>query len=441
MTICLPKGVEMIINKLEENNFEAYAVGGCVRDSILGRNPDDWDITTSAKPEQIKAVFDKTIDTGIKHGTVKVMIDGEGFEVTTYRLDGKYSDGRHPDKVTFTPDLLEDLKRRDFTINAMAYNPNIGFVDKFNGIEDLKNKIIRCVGNPLERFDEDALRILRAVRFAAQLGFSIEEKTICAIKELAGNLNKISVERIQTELVKLLVSNQPYRIRDLYEYGITKIILPEFDEMMVTEQNTKHHMYSVGEHTIKVMENVRPDKVMRITALLHDIAKPDKKITDENGVDHFYGHPEAGQIKAKAILRRLKFDNDTISRVSRLIKWHDYRPNTDEKSLRRALNKVGADIFCDLLEIKRADILAQSDYQREKKLSVIDDYEMLYQQILKNDECFSLKDLAINGRDLIDAGIAQGTKIGETLNKLLEIVIDDPSKNNKEVLLEIIRKK
>ena len=273
MQIILPKNVNKIIHVLEEHGFQAYAVGGCIRDSLLGRTPHDWDITTSALPEQVKALFKKTVDTGIQHGTVTILLDGEGYEVTTYRLDGEYEDSRHPKEVTFTSLLSEDLKRRDFTVNAMAYNEKDGLVDLFGGQKDMEEKVIRCVGDPLERFTEDALRILRAVRFAAQLGFSIEERTREAIGILAGNLEHISAERIQAELVKLAVSPHPEEFYTACETGITRVILPEFDEAMETPQNNPHHCYTVGRHMIESMRQIEPDKVLRLTMLFHDIGK------------------------------------------------------------------------------------------------------------------------------------------------------------------------
>lgn len=252
----IPKPVRMIIGILEQNGYEAFAVGGCVRDTILGRDPQDWDITTSALPHQVKELFHRTIDTGIQHGTVTVMLQRTGYEVTTYRIDGEYNDSRHPDSVEFTADLIEDLKRRDFTINAMAYNPTVGLVDAFDGMGDIEKKVIKCVGQAKERFTEDALRILRAVRFSAQLGFDIEESTMNAMELLVQNLENISAERIHVELEKLIMSNHPDKLITAYHAGITKVILPEFDRMMECPQNTPYHMYNVGEHTIKVMENV-----------------------------------------------------------------------------------------------------------------------------------------------------------------------------------------
>lgn len=274
MKINIPENAKKILDTMHAAGYEAYVVGGCVRDAILGREPGDWDITTNAAPLEVKGLFRRTIDTGIEHGTVTVMMGKEGYEVTTYRIDGEYEDGRHPNQVTFTRSLVEDMKRRDFTINAMAYNDEEGLIDKFGGEQDLKEGIIRCVGDARERFSEDALRIMRAIRFSAQLGFDIEESTKRAITELAPTLEKISAERIQVELVKLITSDYPGRMRDAYELGITKVIFPELDACMATEQNNWHHAYSVGEHIIRSVENIRPDKVLRLTMLMHDIAKP-----------------------------------------------------------------------------------------------------------------------------------------------------------------------
>ena len=290
MKLRIPAEVKYILDILKGRGFEAYIVGGCVRDAVLARTPNDWDITTSARPEDVKAAFRRTVDTGIAHGTVTVLVHDESFEVTTYRIDGAYEDGRHPSSVTFTPNLTDDLMRRDFTVNAMAYNEKDGLVDPYGGMDDLQRKCIRCVGDPDERFSEDALRVLRAVRFSAQLGFSIENETLKALSRHAENLRKISAERIQTELVKLLVSPHPGMIRTLYETGITRVILPEFDAMMETPQNTPYHMYNVGEHTIKTMEAIEPDRLLRLTMLLHDIGKPAVRYTDSTGRDHFNGH-------------------------------------------------------------------------------------------------------------------------------------------------------
>lgn len=434
-----PISVMKIIETLEQAGFEAYAVGGCVRDSLLGRNPSDWDITTSARPEQVKALFSHTIDTGIRHGTVTVMLEHVGYEVTTYRIDGEYEDSRHPKEVIFTPLLTEDLKRRDFTINAMAWNPRAGIIDEFGGMEDLDEGIIRCVGSPEERFSEDALRMMRAVRFSAQLGYEIEPATKDAIRKLAPNLTHVSAERIQVELVKLVESMHPDYLRVAYETGITRVVLPEFDLCMETEQHNPHHCYTVGEHMLHSMLAVSSNRYLRLAMLLHDIAKPEKKKTDEQGIDHFHGHQEASEEMAKVILRRLKFDNETIRIVSRLIGFHDYRFPAERRSVRRAVWKVGEDLFPMLLQVKEADTMAQSLYEREKKLEWIAKVEKLYREILKDRECLSLKDLAVTGRDLIRAGCAPGPELGRILNEMLQDVLEHPEHNNKEYLLQSIR--
>ena len=442
MKIQMPVNANRIIHTLQEAGHEAYIVGGCVRDAILGKEPGDWDITTSAKPEEVKALFRRTIDTGIEHGTVTVMFDKEGYEVTTYRVDGKYEDHRRPTSVTFTASLIEDMKRRDFTINAMAYNETEGVIDHFDGMGDLKRKMIRCVGEPKERFDEDALRILRALRFSAQLDFSIDEKTKEAIRNQAVYLKDISAERIHVELTKLLVSSHPERLRTAYELGVTKIVLPEFDAMMETEQNNKHHMYTVGEHTLCVVQEVPATEALRWAALLHDVAKPCTKTSDETG-DHFYEHNRVGVDMAEDILRRLKFDNVTIGRVKRLVLWHDYGMGQvpSLRSFRKSLSKMGADLFEDYTYIKRADTLAQSEYMQEEKFSNLETLKEHYKTIMEQQQCLSLKDLAIGGKDLIDMGMKPGKELGEMLAYLLELVLEEPEMNTKDSLGELVKER
>lgn len=435
MKIALPEKVKYIITTIQAAGFEAYAVGGCVRDSLLGRIPDDWDITTSAKPEQIKELFPRTIDTGIQHGTVTIMLQKEGFEVTTYRIDGKYEDSRHPKEVTFTANLTEDLKRRDFTINAMAYNETEGLIDIFDGKGDIERKLIRCVGEARERFKEDALRMMRAVRFSAQLGYGIEEDTKAAIKELALTLKNISAERIQTELIKLVVSPHPDYLKIAYETGVTAVILPEFDKMMETEQKNPHHCYSVGEHTLCAMKSIKADKVLRLAMLFHDIGKPETLTVDEEGISHFYGHPEVGMEMTRQIMRRLKFDNDTLYKVTKLVRNHDYDIFPTPKGMRRAIYKIGEDIMPMLFPVKQADMDAQSDYKREEKQQLLDELIKVYEKILEEKDCVSLKTLAVTGSDLIAAGIKPGKEIGEILNRLLQLVIDHPEYNTKEYLM------
>ena len=435
MKIQLPEKVKVVIQTLEAAGYEAYAVGGCVRDSVLGRIPADWDITTSALPEQVKELFHRTIDTGIEHGTVTVMMDKEGFEVTTYRVDGEYRDHRHPEQVNFTGELKEDLRRRDFTINAMAYNDRCGMVDAFGGIEDLKHGVIRCVGVARERFEEDALRILRAVRFAAQLGFEIEKETADAARALAGNLKDISAERIQTELVKLLVSPHPEMLRTAYELGITRVVLPEFDVMMETPQHHPHHMYSVGEHTLKALEFTDPEKVLRLSVLFHDFGKPQTRTTVD-GVDHFHGHANVSAQETVRIMRRLKFDNATMDQVKRMVLYHDARPQPDERQIRRLLHRAGEDIFPGLFQVMGADILAQSEYRKMEKLVNLERVHQVYDEILKRKDCISLKNLQVTGKDLIAAGMKPGKKIGEILNQMLEDVLETPEHNEREYLLK-----
>lgn len=435
MNIVLPQDVIKIIERLESCGHEAYAVGGCVRDSILGKEPADWDITTSASPEEVKALFAHTIDTGIAHGTVTIMCGKCGYEVTTYRIDGEYKDGRHPESVAFTNLLSEDLRRRDFTINAMAYNQTEGLVDLFGGMQDLQDGVIRCVGEATERFSEDALRMLRAVRFAAQLGFSIDKATYDAICALAPTIARVSMERIMVELVKLLTSAHPEEMRTVYACGLTGIFLPEFDAMMETPQHTVHHQYSVGEHTIHALMAVPADRVLRLTMLFHDVAKPVCRTTDEAGNDHFYGHPEIGAEMTGQILRRLKFDNDTIRSVKRLVRFHDMRPVLQEKNVRRSIVKMGLESFPEIFAVKRADTLAQSMYMRQQKLDAIDQFEALYDRIMEKQVCVQKKDLALNGKDLLDIGVPQGKKVGEILDLLFAQVIEEPAKNTREELL------
>lgn len=435
--IDVPEKAKKVVNTIQAAGFEAYVVGGCVRDSILGRQPQDWDITTSAKPEQVKALFPRTIDTGLQHGTVTVMQDREGFEVTTYRIDGEYEDSRHPKEVVFTPNLEEDLKRRDFTINAMAYNEEKGLVDIFGGMEDIRLGRIRCVGRAEERFGEDALRMLRAIRFSAQLGYEIDEETKQGIRRLAPTLKNISAERIQTELVKMLVSPHPDYLRTAYDMGVTKVFFPEFDWAMETEQHHPHHMYSVGEHILHSLAYVPADKVLRLTMLLHDIGKPDTLTIDEQGITHFYNHESLSAEMAKGILRRLKFDNDTINMVYKLVMYHDYG-NSVEPTLqivRRAMNKIGEDAFPALFQVKYADMMAQSDYLRDEKLKRLENWKRLYTEICEKEQCVSLKTLAVTGSDLIAAGMKPGKELGEVLQKLLQLVLDDPSCNTKDKLL------
>lgn len=444
MQITLPDKVKSIIRTLKDEGYEAYAVGGCVRDSILGRIPEDWDITTSARPEEVKALFRRTVDTGIQHGTVTIMMGSEGFEVTTYRIDGDYEDGRHPKEVTFTTNLVEDLKRRDFTINAMAYSEETGIVDAFTGLADLEHGIIRAVGNAEERFTEDALRMLRAIRFSAQLNYKIEAGTEQAVRKLAPNLKNISAERICAELVKLLLSDHPEKLRTAYETGVTKIVLPEFDRLFETKQDNPHHCFTVGEHTLYALQascleglkfKKEEKKLLRLALVFHDMGKPDKETIDEQGISHFYMHALKSEELAREIMHRLKFDNDTLYKTAKLVKYHDYQPKLTMPAVRKTITEIGVELMPVLFAVKRADIAAQSSYKREEKLSYVAEFEQKYEKVLADGDCISLKTLAVGGKDLIEAGMKPGKALGETLQELLTDVLNEPLHNTKEYLL------
>ncbi|WP_105617578.1 CCA tRNA nucleotidyltransferase [Vallitalea okinawensis] len=431
--IALPDKVKYIIETLNVNGFEGYVVGGCVRDSIINKEPHDWDITTSALPEEMKALFDKTIDTGIQHGTVTIMLDNEPFEVTTYRIDGEYEDCRRPKEVFFTKDIVKDLERRDFTINAMAYHPGEGLVDPFEGEKDLELGIIRCVGKAEDRFKEDALRMLRAVRFSAKLGFDIEKNTWEAIKRKSDLIDKVSVERIREELNKLLLSNYPERLFYLKELGLMRFILPEFLPAFTTEQNNPYHIYNVAEHTMKTVQAVDATVLLRWTMLLHDIGKPSTRTTDDFGIDHFYNHDTKSLEIAERILKRLKFDNKTIKSVLKLIEHHDYRFKPDPNEVRKCIHLIGKELFEDLIAVQVADALGQNpDFSNERTSDLLEILE-LYNMILRNNDPLEIKDLAIGGNDLLELGL-KGKVIGEILEALMKYVLMDPELNKKEIL-------
>ncbi len=434
----VPKDVKYILNKLIENKFEAYIVGGCVRDSILNKEPKDYDITTNAKPEEVIKLFDKVILTGIKHGTVTVVLNNENYEVTTFRIDGEYKDARHPKEVKFVTSLREDLSRRDFTVNAMAYNDIEGFKDYFNGLNDLNNKMIKTVGNPEKRFLEDALRMLRAIRFSAQLNFEIEEDTLNAIKKLKDNIIKISKERIREEFNKIIIYN-PRKIDILRECGLLEFILKEMAKAYGFNQNNKYHVYDLYEHTIICMENIESNLHLRLVMLLHDLGKLETKTTDEKGVSHFYGHVECSIEIAKKVLKELKYDNVTTEKVLFLIKYHDY-PINDKITLKHLLNEMGEDLVYDLLKVKKADILGKNSLYKEVQLKSLLDIEKCLNNILENEECFSVKQLRISGNELIEIGL-KGKEIGEMLNYLLDMVVEDKAINNTEELIKLAKEK
>lgn len=447
MTIALPNDVSRIINTLTDAGFEAYAVGGCVRDSIMGRSPADWDITTSALPKDVKKLFRRTVDTGIQHGTVTVMFKMKGYEVTTYRIDGNYSDGRHPDSVTFASDLEEDLKRRDFTINAMAYNEKSGLIDIFGGKEDLERKVVRAVGKAKERFGEDALRIMRSFRFAAQLGFDIDKETLKAAGELAENLKLVSAERIRVELTKLALSPHPGLLKKMYSVGVTKFFLPEFDRAMECGQNNPHHRFNVGEHTLEAMQSFtekdglseKEFEYIRLALLFHDLGKSRCKTTDGEGTDHFHGHAKTGEKISVEIMRRLKFDNETIKTVSTLVLYHDAKPDIKPSSVRRLMNKAGTEICRLLFFVQKADIMGQSEYKRQEKLEYLSALNEVYEQVVRERDPITVRDLAINGGDLKEMGIKPGPVMGDILKQLLELVLEEPSCNTKQALKEKVK--
>lgn len=435
MTMDMPKNVDTAINLLQSAGFEAYAVGGCVRDSLLGKTPNDWDITTSAKPEDMKSVFADfhCIDTGIKHGTVTVVIDGEPLEITTFRLDGEYEDNRHPKSVTFTSDLGADLGRRDFTVNAMAYSKKTGTVDLFGGQNDLKNKIIRCVGDPDRRFNEDVLRILRALRFASALDFEIEEKTAQSLLKNRALLGNISEERIAKELLKLVCGKGAKRILTDFAPVLFEI-LPELQPMYKNSHDNPHHCYDIYEHTLIAVESIDPEPTLRFAMLLHDCGKPAVKKFDENGVAHFYGHQRISAEISAQILARLKVSNKFRDEILFLVSNHDrWELYENTEKMPRYLSKFGLDGVLKLLKVMRADVLAQSPEYRYR-LDQIADAEETAKNLAAQKPCLSLRELQINGRTLMDIGIPQGRKLGAVLAQLLDEVIDGVTKNTQEAL-------
>lgn len=398
MKIVLPSKVQQILHTLHEGGYEAYIVGGCVRDSILGRKPEDWDITTSAKPSEVKRLFRRTVDTGIAHGTVTVLLGADGFEVTTYRIDGEYQDSRHPSEVRFTKSLAQDLERRDFTINAMAYDE--GLVDLFCGMQDMEDRLIRAVGDPRERFGEDALRILRAVRFSAQLDYRIEEETEKAITELAGTLEKISAERIRTELQKLLLSDHPERLADCRRYGILSVVLHELEG---EDDQTLQKICSC-------LRTAPKDVPIRLAILLHPV----------------------GEERGLGALKRLKYDNETIRQALVLIRAADEEIELSPAAVRRSIVRTGVDLMPKLFALKRSTGAGSRSY--------LDRYERIYEQVLQDGDCISIRDLSVNGNDLMrEMNMKPGKELGETLQQLFEYVLEDPSCNEKSILLSRLK--
>ena len=409
-------------------------VGGCVRDSVLGRKPHDYDICTSATPDEILKVFpnEEIIPTGLQHGTVTILINKEPFEVTTYRIDGDYSDNRRPDNVTFTKNLVEDLRRRDFTINAMAYNPRIGLIDPFNGLEDIKEEKIRCVGSAKDRFGEDTLRILRAIRFAPQFGFVIEPDTDWEIHQQHKKLENISVERINSEFCKI-VSSDSFCVQLLLYKDVFSLFIPELKSMFDFQQNNPYHAYDVFGHTVHAIKQCNSDDlVVKLAVFFHDFGKPHSYQDGEDGIRHFKGHGKVSAEITDSIMKRLRFDNETRNNVVELVYYHDATFEVGNKYVKRWLNKIGEKQFRRLLEIRKADIKGQKPDYEESRIEKVNNIENILEEILSEKSCFSLKDLAVNGNDVKEVmKLKEGKDIGYWLNEILKRVIDGELENNK----------
>ena len=439
MQMIISDGARAVLAKLYAAGYDAYVVGGAVRDSVMGKAPHDYDIATNALPQQVKTVFKTTIDTGLSHGTVTVVEGGVGYEVTTYRQESGYSDSRHPDSVSFVDSIIEDLRRRDFTINAMCCRPETCVCDYFGGLSDIAARLVRTVGNPEERFCEDALRMLRAVRFAAVLGFEIEESTAAAIRKCAVLIRKVSAERILGEMNKILLSDNPMYIMKMHELGLLRYILPELDRCFDTPQRNKYHIYNVGEHILYATAATEKDLTLRWAALLHDIGKPSCMSTDANGIIHFYGHHKDSVILAKDILHRLRVDNDSTRDILALIENHDVRIEPTPPAVKRMLAKLGDKLFLSLLSIQIADNRAKSEKFLPDKLRKIEEVRAVYENVVAEGQPYLLSDLVVNGRDLIKLGFKAGREIGDTLKLLLGEVVISPELNNREYLLRRAR--
>ena len=446
--VSLPPAVSSLLDQLHASGFSAYAVGGCVRDSLLGRTPKDWDLCTSALPDQMKTVFagDRLVETGLQHGTLTVVRDHHPYEITTFRLDGVYSDHRHPDSVSFVPDLREDLARRDFTINAMAWSSGEGLVDYFHGREDLADGVIRCVGDPAARFREDALRMMRALRFASVYDFRIDPETEAALRTLAPSLRMVAAERIQAELIRLLCGQGAGRILRLYP-DVLSVIIPDIAPMIGYDQNNHHHHYTLWEHTVQSVENIPPEPALRLTMLLHDTGKPESRTTDPAGESHFFGHHRASARIAARVTKELRFDRLTQERVTLLVDSHDIplrdgsgRPNTDRSFLLRLLRQFGEKDLRALFLIHRADRISTGYSSVEKEDQRLLERTAALDALLAEHPCFSLDQLAVNGYDLQALGF-HGREIGQGLNDALNAVIDSRVPNEKNALLELLSRR
>lgn len=435
----MPEKVAQLIRRLEKNGYTAYAVGGCVRDTLRGVAPNDWDICTSATPGEMKTVFqgERTVETGLKHGTLTVVLDHDPYEITTYRVDGEYTDHRHPEQVSFVSDIREDLSRRDFTVNAMACGADGQIVDLFGGQADLSAGIIRCVGNAEKRFDEDALRVLRALRFASVLDFAIEEETDAAIRNLYPTLAQVAAERKREELVKLLCGKAAGRILRAYPEVIS-FLIPSLKPCIGYDQENPHHLFTVWEHTIRAVENIAPDPTLRMTMLLHDAGKPSARVTDAQGIGHYPGHQKISAELAEQTLTAFRFDRATEERIIRLVAAHDIPLSTERKMLLHRLNQFGESDLRRLFQIHRADRIATGTRNPQHAQEHYEELCVALDALLAERPCFTLKDLAINGNDLLSLGV-RGKAVGELLKALLEKVMNGDVKNRRETLLELAR--
>ena len=439
MGFFIPDNISKIMEKLDENGFEAYIVGGCVRDHIIGNVPKDYDITTSASPDEIKECLSgyNIIDTGIEHGTVTVVSDGENVEITTYRIDGEYTDHRHPEAVIFSKKLSDDLSRRDFTVNAMAYNKKTGLVDIFGGQKDIAEKKIRCVGEPEKRFDEDALRIMRALRFSSELGFDIDEKTSEAIFKMKHLLKNVSSERISKELLLLLSGKSPCKVLERY-HEVFEVFVPEIAPCVGFDQRSKYHAYDVWGHIAHAVENSAPVPDVRLALFFHDIGKPECFRMDENGRGHFKGHEQISAEIASAVLKRMKFPKDTVERIEKLIRYHYFTPINERKFVRRLISKLGQEDFFLLMEVMKGDNRAKHSFCSER-VKTIDDMAETAKDIIAEEQCFKVTDLAVSGNDMLALGL-KGAEIGQTLRALLEAVIGEEADNDRESLIKYASK-
>lgn len=433
----LPQPIKYVLERLSGAGFAAFTVGGCVRDTLLGRTPSDWDVTTAARPEQVFSLFEGyAIPTGLQRGTVTVKVGETHIEVTTFRADGEYTDHRRPDEVYFSDRLEDDLCRRDLTVNAMAMDAQGRITDLYGGREDLKAGVLRCVGEPQRRFGEDALRILRTLRFAAVLGFAIEPRTAEALRAQAPLLSYIAPERVLSEMDRLLCGE--YVLPVLLDYpDVLEVFLPEITPCVGFDQHNRHHIHDIWGHTAHAVAAAPAEKVLRWAMLLHDVGKPASFTLDERGVGHFYGHPAISAELAEAVCRRLRMDNRTAERIVTLVRWHDRDIPRTEKAIARAVSRLGEDVFRQLLAVKRADNAAQSPEDRHR-LTDIQQAEDILNALLAKHQCFSLRDLAVNGRDLMALGL-RGREVGETLQFLLDAVLDG-AENDRETLLKLAKK-